>query len=85
MSTIDTEDTPTHLQKKQFIKNAACDLPYEDRLKLLEVLRQRVPDKIVENSDGSHVNLDKMSDGLITNIYHIVVTKTAAMTSELLQ
>jgi hypothetical protein len=62
--------------KKTEIKNDVTKLTYEDRLYVLEILKQQLPsNKIIENADGCRINLDTLSDDIIHKIHHIVKTK----------
>jgi hypothetical protein len=66
--------TDSDLKKKiQFIKDKVDDLPYEDRLHILEILNQHLePSQIIEHADGCRVNLNKLPDDIIFKLYHIV-------------
>ena len=64
------------ITKKIEIKTDATKLPYEDRLYVLEILKQQLPaTKIIENADGCRINLDTLSDDIIHKIHHIVKNK----------
>lgn len=71
----DSDDVPTIL-KKLMIKDKANDLVYDDRLYVLQILKQHLsPEKIIENADGCRVNLDTLPDELISKIHHIINTR----------
>ena len=58
------------------IKDRADELCHEDRIYILGILKQQLsPDRIVENRDGSRVNLDRLSDTLVNKLHHIMTSK----------
>jgi tRNA(Ser,Leu) C12 N-acetylase TAN1 len=62
--------------KKLNIKNRANELAYEDRLYVLQILKQHLPiSKIIEHADGCRINLDSLTDDIINKIYHIIKMK----------
>lgn len=62
--------------KKLEIKNRANELVYEDRLYVLQILKQHLPpSKIIEHADGCRINLDNIALDLINKIHHIIDTK----------
>lgn len=64
------------LLKKRDIKNRANELVYEDRLYVLEILKQQLPvSMIIENADGCRINLDNMTYEIINKIHHIIKLK----------
>ena len=64
------------LIKKRDIKNRANELPYEDRLHVLEILKHQLPvSMIIENADGCRINLDNMTHEIINKIHHIIKLK----------
>lgn len=63
-------------KKIEFIKRKVDDLIYEDRLHILELLKQQVNESlIIENADGCRINLDKVSDDVINKIEYVIRTK----------
>jgi hypothetical protein len=69
------EDLPLII-KKQNIKNRATELTYEDRLYVLQILKQQLPiSKIIEHGDGCRINLDNLTIDVIDKIYHIINSK----------
>ena len=70
-----SEDIPLII-KKNNIKNRANELIYEDRLYVLQILKQHLPaTKIIENADGCRINLDILSIEIINKIHHIIDMK----------
>ena len=66
------EDIPLII-KKNSIKNRANELTYEDRLYVLQILKQHLPPtKIIENADGCRINLDTLNIEIINKIHHII-------------
>jgi hypothetical protein len=66
--------------KKQEIKDKINDLVYEDRLYVLQILKQHVePSKIIGHADGSRVNLDTLTPELISKIHYIIEQKIAKL------
>lgn len=64
------------ITKKLNIKNKANDLTYEDRLYVLQILKQQLPpSKIIEHADGCRINLDNLTDDIINKIHHIIKMK----------
>lgn len=62
--------------KKLNIKNRANDLAYEDRLYVLQILKQHLPvSKIIEHADGCRINLDGLTEDIINKIHHIIKMK----------
>lgn len=62
--------------KKINIKNRANELAYEDRLYVLQILKQHLPlSKIIEHADGCRINLDNLTGDIINKIHHIINTK----------
>lgn len=62
--------------KKHNIKNRANELAYEDRLYVLQILKQHLPmSKIIEHADGCRINLDNLTDDIINKIHHIIKIK----------
>jgi hypothetical protein len=62
--------------KKNEIKDNICELVYEDRLYVLQILKQQLPSsKIIEHGDGCRINLDNLSLDVINKIYHIINTR----------
>lgn len=62
--------------KKLNIKNRANELAYEDRLYMLQILKQHLPvTKIIEHADGCRINLDNLTDEIINKIHHIINMK----------
>lgn len=62
--------------KKKDIRDKTNNLPYEDRLYILEILKQHLPlSKIVENADGCRINLDNLTLDIINKIHHILQLK----------
>ena len=62
--------------KKINIKNRANEMAYDDRLYVLQILKQHLPmSKIIEHADGCRINLDSMTDDIINKIHHIIKTK----------
>jgi tRNA(Ser,Leu) C12 N-acetylase TAN1 len=74
---LESSDTTVPLIiKKLNIKNRADELAYEDRLYVLQILKQQLPvSKIIENADGCRINLDSLTDDIINKIYHIIKMK----------
>jgi len=64
------------LIKKKKIKDKICELVYEDRLYVLNILKHHLPtSQIKEHADGCRINLDILSDDLIYKIHHIIMSK----------
>ena len=62
--------------KKLNIKNRANELTYEDRLYVLQILKQHLQmSKIIEHADGCRINLDSLTDDIINKIYYIIKMK----------
>tara|TARA_Y100000389_G_C17263282_1_gene414120 strand:+ start:431 stop:658 length:228 start_codon:yes stop_codon:yes gene_type:complete len=65
----------THIKKEE-IKNKVNFLLHEDRLYLLQVLKNQLSSsQIAEHADGCRINLDILSNDMINKIHHIVTTK----------
>lgn len=65
----------THIKKDE-IKNKVNYLLHEDRLYLLQVLKNQLPiSQIAEHADGCRINLDTLSNDMVNKIHHIVITK----------
>ena len=63
-------------KKVEFIKRKIDDLIYEDRINILELLRQQVDESlIIENADGCRVNLDKIPTDVINKIEYVLIAK----------
>ena len=63
-------------EKKSSIVSKALELDYEDRLYVLQILKQQLdPVKIVEHADGCRINLDNLPDSIINKIYHIIIVE----------
>jgi hypothetical protein len=73
----DTPDTTVPLIiKKINIKNRANDLAYDDRLYVLQILKQHLSmSKIIEHADGCRINLDNLTDDIINKVHHIIKMK----------
>lgn len=68
--------TATNPQKRNDLRDRIGNLSYDDRLYILEILKQHLPpSKIIENADGCRVNLDTVSDDLVDKLYHIMMTR----------
>lgn len=64
------------LLMKLDIKNRIDELSYDDRLYVLEILKQQLPlSKIIENADGCRINLDTLTIDIINKIHHIIKLK----------
>jgi len=62
--------------KKKEIQKYAGELNYEDRLHVLNILKQHLPyNKIIEHADGTRVNLDTIPSTLVDKIHHIIKTR----------
>lgn len=62
--------------KKEEIQRYAKELNYNDRLYVLNILKQHLPiKKLIEHADGTRVNLDTLPDILIDKIHHIIITR----------
>ena len=71
--------------KKREICNIAMDMQYENRLHILELLKQQLnQSKIIENADGCRVNLDTLSSKYIDKLYYIIKNKSVIPTSDLI-
>ena len=71
-----TPSAMTVLQKRNDIRDRISNLSHDNRLYILEILKQHLPpSRIIENADGCRVNLDIVSDDLIGKLYHIMVTR----------
>jgi hypothetical protein len=71
-----SDTTVSIIIKKLNIKNKADDLAYEDRLYVLQILKQQLPiSKIIEHADGCRINLDSLTEDIINKIYHIINMK----------
>ena len=63
-------------QKRVDIKNNANEMTYEDRLYVLQILKQHLSlSKIIEHADGCRVNLDNLPSEIINKIHHIIDSK----------
>jgi tRNA(Ser,Leu) C12 N-acetylase TAN1 len=66
---------PLIIQKLN-IKNRADELEYEDRMYVLQILKQQLPFyKIIEHADGCRINLDGLTEDIINKIHHIIKMK----------
>jgi hypothetical protein len=66
----------TIAEKKNDIKNNANELIYEDRLYVLQILKQHLPStKIIEHADGCRINLDTLTYDIINKIHYIILSK----------
>ena len=73
---VDSQSNLSPLEQRIEICDKASDLSYEDRLYILSILKQQLPSSsIIENADGSRINLDNLSDKLVNKIYHILIIK----------
>lgn len=78
---IDSMDnsTGTHIPlviKKLSIKNRVEELTYDDRIYVLQILKQHLPiEKIIEHADGCRINLDNLTIDIINKIHHIIMMK----------
>ena len=71
--------------KKTYIITEARNLDYDDKLYVLDILRQHIPIKCIkQHADGSRINLDRLEENIINKIYHIIVTKIKAAKSNFL-
>ena len=76
--------TTTRL-KKIYITNNAEELVYEDRLYLLNILKQHLPEeKITENADGCRINLDSLPDEIINKLHYIMKNKLRVPITDLI-
>jgi len=65
--------------KKTFIISEVDNLDFDDKIHILDVLRQQIPPKsIKEHADGCRINLDKLTDDIINKIHYIILTKIKA-------
>ena len=72
-----TSAEPTLNTKKKEIRTVANSLSYDDRIYILDILRHQIsPSKIIENADGSRINLDMVSVDIIDKIYRIMKTRS---------
>jgi hypothetical protein len=72
----DAESRKLILIKKLEIKNIANELTYDDRLYVLQILKQHLHvKKIIEHADGCRINLDCLNDDIINKIHYIIKTK----------
>jgi hypothetical protein len=66
----------TITEKKNDIKNNANELIYEDRLYVLQILKQHLPStRIIEHADGCRINLDILTYDIINKIHYIILSK----------
>lgn len=73
---MDGEKESSLAVKKREIKDSANELAYEDRLYVLQILKQSIPpSKIIEHADGCRINLDGLESELINKIHHIINAK----------
>ena len=73
---MSTDTKESILMKKNESINKVEELVYEDRLYVLQILKQHLPvSQIKEHADGCRINLDDLSDDLIHKIHHIIITK----------
>lgn len=71
--------------KKSYIITEAGNLELDDKLYILDILRQQIPMKsIKEHADGCRVNLDRLADDIINKIHHIIISKIKASQSNYL-
>lgn len=65
--------------KKTFILAEVENLDFDDKIHILDILRQQMPPKnIREHADGCRINLDKLTDDIINKIHYIILTKIKA-------
>lgn len=57
------------------IKDDVNELSYEDRMHVLQILKQHLPFKIIEHADGCRVNLDTLKPEIINKLHHIIKTR----------
>jgi hypothetical protein len=58
------------------IKDNASELPYEDRMHVLHILRQHLHiNKIIEHADGCRVNLDILDNDIIQKLHYIIKSR----------
>lgn len=61
---------------KLYIRKYADDLSIPNKKSILQVLKSKVEySRIKEVSDGIRINLDTLSDSIITSLYYIVEYK----------
>ena len=79
MAEIIADGPPELSTMRQLIQDKAGALSYDDRLHVLEILKQHLPpSKIIENADGSRINLDIIDHEIIKKIFHIITIKSEA-------
>ena len=68
-------DVPPNRQR-EIICDKAGTLCYDDRLFILNLLKLEIDaSHIIENADGSRINLDLLPDTIINKIYYIMISK----------
>jgi hypothetical protein len=64
------------IARKIDIKNMSNELVYDDRLHVLNILKQHIPlTKVIEHADGCRINLDGLTDDVIKKIHHVIKMK----------
>jgi len=64
------------MSKKELICQHVDNLPYNDRLHILQILKQHLPlDCIIEHADGCRISIDKLDIEFINKLYHIINNK----------
>ena len=73
-----SEKKKTLAQRKVEICEKAPLLVYEDRMEVLKMVMQVIPEKISTAADGSRVMLDSpdMPESLILRLHHFISNKT---------
>jgi hypothetical protein len=49
----------------------------DDKLQILRILKQQCPDEIKKFSDGTRINLSKVSDSIVQSIYDLIKHRLA--------
>lgn len=71
-----SDENVSLILKKIDIKNRANDLIHDDRLYVLQILKQHLSSsKIIEHADGCRINLDNLTADIINKIHHIIKMK----------
>jgi ATP-dependent RNA circularization protein (DNA/RNA ligase family) len=71
--------------KKKYIISEAENLDLDEKLHVLNILRQHIPIRSVkQHADGCRINLDKLNADVINKIHYIILTKIKASHSNFL-
>lgn len=64
---------------KRQIKDGADGLNHEDRMHVLQILKQQLqPKQIIEHADGCRINLDTLEYEIINKLHYIITNRLAS-------